>query len=230
MALTIKITKSVYDALSADLKKEYIADGDEYNLDVTGLEDTGALKRAHDRNKVKIKDLEKKLNDTEAELDTYKSDPKARDIKALETSWNDKYKTLKDESDAQVNKFKGFLDETMVNSVANSLANEISNAPELILPHILKRLTPDYSGDKPVTKVLDKDGKASALTLEDLKKELLTNKAFAPIIVASRAKGSGGNPSPTQKTGDAGNPQEKINPMKLSAADMAARIAARKGA
>lgn len=228
MALSLKINKTTYEALSADIKKEYSADGDDYVLDVTGIEDTGALKRAHDRNKIKIKDLEKKLNETEEELDTYKSDPKARDIKSLEASWNEKLNKQKTESEASISKLQGFLDETMVSSVATKLASEISNAPALILPHILKRLTPDYTGDKPITKVLDKDGKVSELTLEDLKKELLTTEDFAPILVATRAKGAGGNTPPTKSTADGGK-SSNINPMSLSPADMAARIAAKKG-
>ena len=50
MALKRKITKADYDKLAADLKTEYVADGDDnYRLDLDGEEDTGALKRAKDR-------------------------------------------------------------------------------------------------------------------------------------------------------------------------------------
>ena len=41
MALKRKITKADYDKLAADLKTEYVADGDDnYRLDLDGEEDT----------------------------------------------------------------------------------------------------------------------------------------------------------------------------------------------
>lgn len=228
MALSFKINKAAYDALSADIKKEYSQDGDDYILDVSGIEDVGPLKRAHDRNKVKLKELEKQLNDTEAELETYKSDPKSRDIKSLEKSWNDKLNDTVKAKDGEIAKLTGFVNETLVNSVATNLAAEISNAPNLILPHILKRLAPDYSSDKPITKVLDKDGKPSALTLDDLKKELLTNKDFAPILIATRAKGAGGNTSPSKSAGGT-LPQNDADLSRVDPASLVARINAKKG-
>ena len=61
MALKRKITKADYDKLAADLKTEYVADGDDnYRLDLDGEEDTGALKRAKDRETQLRKDAEKK--------------------------------------------------------------------------------------------------------------------------------------------------------------------------
>lgn len=235
MALKYKIDKSTHESLPADVKKEYVADGDSFILDISGAyvsdRDVGPLARAHDRNKLRIKELEKQLGDTEAELDQFKSDPKARDIKVLEKSWSDKYANREKELTTENDRLKGFVNETLVNSVATTLAADISTAPELMLPHILKRISADITGDKPVTKVLDKDGKPSALTIDDLKKELLTEKAFAPIIVASRAKGAGsGSNAQSQARSSAANSQEQnVNPMTLSPAEMAARIAAKKG-
>ncbi|WBF76910.1 hypothetical protein PSV3_00208 [Septimatrevirus PSV33] len=49
MALKKKLTKEEHAKLSDALKAEYIEDGDGFRLDVDGDEDTGALKRAKDR-------------------------------------------------------------------------------------------------------------------------------------------------------------------------------------
>jgi hypothetical protein len=49
MALKLKLAKTEFEKLSAELQAEYIEDGDEYRLDVSGIEDTGALRRAKDR-------------------------------------------------------------------------------------------------------------------------------------------------------------------------------------
>ena len=49
MALKKKLTKAEYEKLSEHIKAEYIEDGDGFRLDIDGDEDTGALKRAKDR-------------------------------------------------------------------------------------------------------------------------------------------------------------------------------------
>lgn len=68
MALKIRITKKTYEALDETLQTHYTADGDShFKLDVSGIEDTGALQRAlaraneeRDELKDENKDLVKK--------------------------------------------------------------------------------------------------------------------------------------------------------------------------
>ena len=93
MALKRKITKADYDKLAADIKTEYVADGDDnYRLDLDGEEDTGALKRAKDRETQLRTDAEKKAAELAAQLDSLTdSDAKKRgDIEALEKSLKEK--------------------------------------------------------------------------------------------------------------------------------------------
>ena len=71
------------------------------------------------------------------------------------------------------------------------MAAEISTSPSLLLPHIKARLQADLDGDAPATKVLDRDGKPSAMTVADLSKEFVDNKDFAAIIRATKASGGG---------------------------------------
>ncbi|WEM33660.1 hypothetical protein PSAKC1_00019 [Pseudomonas phage PSA-KC1] len=64
MALKKKLTKEEHAKLSDALKAEYIEDGDGFRLDVDGDEDTGALKRAKDREAQLRKDAEKEAKRT----------------------------------------------------------------------------------------------------------------------------------------------------------------------
>jgi hypothetical protein len=62
----------------------------------------------------------------------------------------------------------------------------------------------DFEGAKPSTKILGADGSLSALTLDDLEKEFIGNKAFGGVITASDASGSG-TPPGSQGNGGAAN-------------------------
>ena len=62
-----------------------------------------------------------------------------------------------------------------------------------LLPHVLPRLTVTEDGEDFVVKVLGPDGKPSASTMDDFKKELLQNKDLAPILRGTRASGGGAN-------------------------------------
>jgi hypothetical protein len=68
MALKKKLTKEEYSKLSDHIKAEYIEDGDGFRLDIDGDEDTGALKRAKDREAQLRRDAEAKLREAQEEL------------------------------------------------------------------------------------------------------------------------------------------------------------------
>jgi hypothetical protein len=239
MALKRKIDKAAFDKLSAEIKAEYVEKDGEYVLDLDGGddggEDVGALRRAKDREVQARKDAEKKAREAEAklaELDT--SDARKRgDIEALEKSWKEKHDTTVAEYDAKLKNKDEFISTSLVDNVAAQLAGEISTSPKLLLPHIKARLTADLDGDKPATKVLDADGKPSALSLDDLRKEFVDNKEFASIIRASKASG-GGAPDKGQTTrlgGATHQPGEKPATFaSMNPKDLAAQIAAKKAA
>ncbi len=81
-----------------------------------------------------------------------------------------------------------------VGQTAQTLASELSikGSEAVLLPHITNRLQveTDENGEVKV-RVLDSQGKPSALSIDDLKKEFRGNVAFKPLIVASNASGSG---------------------------------------
>lgn len=238
MALKRKLTKEAFDKLSADIKAEYVEKDGEYVLDLDGDdggEDVGALRRAKDREVQARKEAERKARDAEAKLaEIDGNDARKRgDIEALEKSWKEKYDKDTGELKAKLDTKDGFIKTSLVDNVAHQIASEISTSPALILPHIKARLTADFDGDTPATKVLGADGKPSALSVDELKKEFVDNKDFASIIRASKASG-GGAPDKGQKTRIGGapqNPGDKPAPLAaMNAKDLAAQIKAAKEA
>lgn len=205
MALAFKINKKTFDALSDDMKAEYIAgdkDG-EFVLDVQGLpepEDTGPLKRALESEKTKYKTLKAERDDLKSKVDN------APDVEALKT-----------QHEQEVGKYKNFTEKTLIDGEANKLAARISTAPALLAPIIKARLVADLSGDEPVTKVKGPDGKVSDdFTIEKLSSELVANKEYAAIIVGSKASGGGAPKNTSIKPLGGGAPKDGEPPVDLS--------------
>ena len=165
MALKKKLTKAEYEKLSEHIKAEYIEDGDGFRLDIDGDEDTGALKRAKDREAQLRRDAEAKLREAQEELDRINGDDarKKGDIATLEKSWQKKLDDAKAEYEGKLGKLTSHTKTQLVDNVAQQIASKISNAPALLLPHIKARLAADFEGDAPVTRILDKEGKVSAM-------------------------------------------------------------------
>lgn len=232
MALKIKLSKEEFEKLGDSIKAEYITDGDGYKLDVLGLEDTGPLKRAHERVKAEKEELSTKLADAESQIAKLGDPKKIQDIQTLEKSYNKKLEDQKAEYEGKLNKSQTFIKNTLVDSKAESLANQLAGKnAKLILPHIKARLVADLDNDEPVTRVLDAKGQVSAHSLDDLAKEFVANKDFSAIIVGSKASGGAGNPSPSSKFGGGANPNpEQTDLSKMNASQLAAHISAKKEA
>jgi hypothetical protein len=249
MAIKRKLTKAEYDALSESNKALYKVDpkkAEQYIVDLDGddepNDDAAALKRAKDRETENARLLreenaalkaEKAAKEKElAELGDV--DAKKRgDIETLTKSWQKKLEATQAEGAAKLGKRDTFLTKTLRDNVALQLANDISTAPKLLLPHIAARLSVDLDGDEPRTVILDGDGKVSALNIDDLRKEFLANKDFASILTGSKGSGSGAAKPPVVKPGGAGAVDPNQKPPLLTSMqpkDLAAEVAARKAA
>lgn len=229
MALKRRIKKDAFDKLSDELKAEYKEKDGEYILEVEGDEDTGALKRAKDRETQLRKDAELRATAAEERVtELEKDDGKSKDIRTLEASWQSKNKQLEDEKNDVIKQKDTFIEQMLVDSKAMELASEISTSPKLIYPHIRARLAADLEGEKPETRVLDADGKVSALTLDELGGEFVANKEFASIIKASKAQGSGANSGQQSKDSDSATSTDKTDLTKFSPKEMAAHLSAQK--
>ena len=226
MALKKRITKEEHSKLADALKFEYVEDGDGFRLDVDGDEDTGPLRRAKDREAQLRRDAEKRAKEAEDRLAELEGDDarKKGDIATLEKSWQKKLDDANAASQAKIDKLTSHTTKTLVDNVALSVATKISNAPSIILPHIRARLQANFDGDEPTTVVLGKDGKPSAMTIDELSAEFVANKDFSAIITGSKASGGAGKPSQNgggapKNPGQSDKPADlsKMNPQELAA-------------
>ena len=233
MALQKKITKEVFDKLPKALKSEYVEKDDEYILDIEGDEDTGALKRAKDREAQKRREAEKKLKEAQQELDDLQdNDAKKRgDIETLEKSWKEKDEKKDKEHQEKLAAKDKFIHSSLVDAKALEIATKIATPGNsaLLLPHIKARLATDLEADTPVTKVLDSDGKVSALTVAELEQEFVANKDFASIITGSKASGSGTAGNDKLPKGGASSGDE-MDLSKATGSELVERIKAKKEA
>ncbi len=238
MPVKRKLSKSEYDALSdekkefyienKDRKGEYIIDADEdFNKELTSALDNE--RKAKDTALGKVKDLE-----TELETEKAKKQPKdgavsAEDHEAMKKSYETKLANKEQELGGKLTKANDFIKATLVDSKASELANAISTAPKLMLPHIKSRLVVEVGDDGEYkTGVLDENGKPSAYSLEDLKGQLVANQDFAAILIGSRANGGGSAGNHPQGNGSAG--QTPPNPFNVGTGDKRAHMAQLKAA
>jgi hypothetical protein len=242
MALRFKIDKAAYDKLPDDIKKEYKADGDGFKLDVDEQEIAGEalnardnMKKERDEAKKAADEAAKKLADETARAEKAEKDAKSanekigKDIQELDAKYKERIETAEKQRDEANAKFDNFQIDAHKKTVVDRLAGEISTSPSLIAQVIAPRISVELVDGKPIERVLDADGKPSAQSLNDLRKEIVDNKEYAPIIKVSDAKGGG---APESKGGggapqDTPNNQQQQDVSRLSTADLRARVASR---
>jgi len=216
MALKKKITKAEFEKLAEHFKVEYKEDGENYILDLDGEEDTGALKRALDREKQEAKEAKQALKDAQKKLDELdNTDARKRgDIEMLEKSWKAKLEARETELSGKIEKLQGATKKSLLVGTADKIASEISTVPALMAKVIRERLHVDFDGEEATLKVLDANGQISALTIEELKKEFLTNKDYASIITGSKATGGGASGADKKGGGAAPDSQTDFSKQK----------------
>lgn len=244
MALKSIIDKATFEKLPEPVQAEYKADGDNYVLDISGLEDhpqAGALKRAKDRVQQERDELKESLKTAESKKDTEvkalndkikeleSNGDHGAEIDKLRKDYEKKIEKLETDYKAKADKAEGNVRDLLVKDVARTRATEWSRTPSLLTPQIESRLTVEYDADgKPQTRILDKEGNVSAMSMDDLKAEIYANKEYEPILIGSRADGGsapgerGGN-----NGGSAPNGGESNDPEKLSNKELAERVKAR---
>lgn len=203
MALKHKIDQAAFDKLHELFQEEYTKQEDgTYVLSVEGGEDTGALKRAKDHEKAlrekatkKATELEQKLTELQSQLeDLQGSAAKGSDkTQELERTWKEKLAKREKELTAQITAVQDKVKAKTVEAQVTALATELAGPhAELLLPHLKSRFSAELTDEGDVTvKILDGAGTPSDLSLDALRKEFLTSERFAPIVVASKATGSG---------------------------------------
>lgn len=229
--MSLKYQLDSLDGLSDDVKALYKEKDGKYVLAIEGMpepEDVSGLKAKVDELLKEKKDAAKKAKDAE-EAAAKAAEEKAKkdgDIEALDKSWKEKFTKRESELNGLIDGLRGNLDTLLIDNVATTMAAElaIEGSSDVLKPHILSRLAVETRDGKPVTVVKGPDGKASALTVDELKAEISNNKAFAPVIAGSRASGSGAG---GQGGGGAG--AGKVDLAKASPKDAVAHIKSKKG-
>lgn len=164
-------------------------------------EDVSALKNAkeHEKSKrvaaeTKATELQTQLEATRTELEGVREGaiPKS-DVDALKRSYQTKYDTDIAAERAKAGTLQTQVDRLVLGTTVDKMALELFGPANQIIgrPHVASRLRLEEENGEQVVKVVDKDGKPSALTLADLQKEMLQDKTFAGILVGSRAAGGG---------------------------------------
>lgn len=163
-----------------------------------------AAERERDEAKGQVTAITGERDTAITERDAAKAD-KGKDVQALEQSWQQKLADANKAKDDAVAELGSEIQRLLVTNTSQSIAGEISTVPELFSDIISKRLKVEKGADgKFFTRVLDAAGNPSAATIDDLKKELLANEKYAPIVIAG--KGSGGGAG---GTGSGGGTAEK---------------------
>jgi hypothetical protein len=242
--LKLNISNEDYAALDEATKAFYDTDGDNFKLKVDGIEDTGPLRRAYDRQLTAAKEakeradlLAKELAEIRSKLEEGDMTDKRKkgDIEALEKSWKEKADSAVKAEQDKNERLKKQMETLLVGNVAQSLASELFTVPEAMIDFVQKRLKAEFDGDTPATRVLDASGQPSAATIDDFKKELLANPKLAGILVASKASGgdagngggSGGN-APTKKFAEL-NEAERVALWNTNPEEFNRQLAASKG-
>lgn len=210
MKLKRKILQEAFDELPETFQALYTKKGEEYVLsleDDNGDEETAAelerlrtklnIEREHRKNAEKERD---RLRQEEAEREKRRQkdeDDNARrkgDIDALDKSWQARFEAREAELKGEIEKLQSAMQRLLVDNVAQSIASRLTDADsqELLIPFITKRLKVEFEGDEPKTRVVDAEGKLSALTIQDLEKEIAGDKRFARVIIAGKGSGGGG--------------------------------------
>lgn len=212
--LKLTVPKEDYAELDDAIKSLYTEDGDNFKLAVDGIEDTGALRRAKEREALAAREHKERADALEAELAEIRARAedkdkdalrKSKDIDALEKSWKETADRRVADVTKQLDAVKQQMQRLLVDNVASQLAGELFTVPEIGKDFIAKRLRAEFDGEHPMTRVLDREGNPSALSIDEFKRELLDTPTLKGILIASKASGGGagnggnGGGAPTKK-------------------------------
>lgn len=192
MALKRKLGSTEFEALNEVLKAEYKKHDDgSYVLDTDeATELLNALKREREENKTS-KELKERLD----ELIKEKEEEIARkngDISALENSWKEKIKIEKEKHRAEKETLRKLASQGVIDKTIDPIANKFKT-PSLMKKVLSERVVVEFGDSGPEVRILDKEGRPSAMSISDFEKEILENEEFKSILVQSRASGSTAN-------------------------------------
>jgi hypothetical protein len=213
--MTLKYQLDSLDGLDENQKALYQEKDGKYVLSIDGMpedktaefEDRIARMEAKNEQLLSEKKSEQKKRRDEEE----KRARESGDIDALNQSWQEKLDTLAQDNETKVSSLTRLLENQTIRAQAIAIASELAvqGSAEVLEHSILPRLSMEIKDGEIKTVVKSKDGKPSALTLDELKNEYINNPAFAPLIVGSKAAGGGANGSNQNGGAGTANPFQK---------------------
>jgi hypothetical protein len=200
--MTLKFQVDSLEGVDESVKTLYVEKDGKYVLGIEGLpqpEDVTGLKTQMATLLSEAKEAKRLKKEAEdlAQAEREEAARKSGDVEGLERSWSEKYNKLQSELGGQLeqerNSLQGQIRDLTVGRTATDIASSLAipGSAEALLPHIERRLSVEQRDGRPVVVVLDKQGKLSASTLDELKAEFANNAAFAPLIAGSKASGGG---------------------------------------
>ena len=181
-------TQEEVDALVEGLKKN--------NADL--LDEKRKVKEAKELAEAERQRIEREALESEAR--------KNNNLEAIENSWKEKLALRETELTSQLSQAQAKNYELTVGRQAQELAGELAkpNAQRQLAKEIKERLTLDENEN---IRVLDLQGKPSALTIDELKAQLRADPTYQDIIIINNSSG-GGATGGGNGGGAAKNPKE----------------------
>ena len=132
-----------------------------------------------------------------AERATREAEEKAKasgNVEALEKSWTEKFTTREQELTGVLSEKDAIISRLTAGAAAKDIAAELAlKGSERVLEQIIApRFGVEIVEGQPKVIVKDAAGQRSALTLEDLRKEILSDAALKPILQGTKGSGAGG--------------------------------------
>lgn len=232
MALKAKLAN--LEGLDDGTKAHYRQSSDgTYHLDVEGDDQREALLRAKEHEKSarqRAEDEAKKYAADLAELraaheESLRKNVPLDNVKALEASWGKKLADAETAAKARIGSLESGMRKVLISEKAAAMAASLAADQEyvpLIQQQIESRLAVEIGDDGVASARVLKDGKPSALTLEELSQEIAGMKMLRAVVSGSKASGGGANGG----TGGSGATPKKPNFATASPKEIAAYYAA----
>lgn len=214
--MTLQLTVDDLDGVDEGLRGFYVEKDGKYQLDVAGVEDTGGLKSALQKERASRSELEKqtkawaslgKSPEEIAELvkaaeqaETTKAE-KAGEWDKLKAQMNDSHAKAIADKDNEIGNMRKALETHLVDAQATAAIAAAKGVPELLLPHVKSHVkVSDENGNYTVAVVDAKgdprvNGKGEPLTIADLVEEMKQSEIFGRAFEGSGHSGSGKLPS-----------------------------------
>lgn len=198
-----QISKEAFEKLPEDLQKEYTLSGDKATLKLEGegAPTHEAVQSAEDKRRLEEKHrkaAEKARDEAEAAAEKLREDlGKAsgkEEIDRIKSEHQAELERIRGEREAEQKAAKEARHGSLKKETAEKFANENFTIPDLMVDQFSKRLSVEEVNGEPVVRVLDIEGKATALSLTELQQEFLDNEAYSTIIKANAGGGGGATP------------------------------------